>query len=176
MQQSLYAENMAIYFHMKAQNIPIIYSRRFRYNIEAGGDKMIDIRERLQKLMAERNLTIYSLAKKSSLSWHALKSLFDGTPNPTLSTLSMLCDGLGISLAQLFEEDAATFGRSARPSARRPAQSRHGQHIRMEQSSKIYAGFNFMMADGPAGLHITPGCRVSLCDHALLLMQGKITR
>lgn len=65
---------------------------------------MVNVRERLQALMDERGLNIYSLAKRSGLSWNTIKNIFSRKTNPTITTLSMLCDGLGITLAQFFEE------------------------------------------------------------------------
>ncbi len=69
---------------------------------------MIDIGARLQQLMDERGLTMYSLAKKSDLSWNTIKNFYAHQSKPTVTTLSMLCEGLGISLAQFFEEDERT--------------------------------------------------------------------
>lgn len=66
---------------------------------------MINVRERLQELMDERDLNMYALAKRSGLSWNTIKNIFSRTTNPTVTTLSMLCDGLGITLAQFFEEE-----------------------------------------------------------------------
>lgn len=65
---------------------------------------MINVRDRLQKLMDERDLNLYSLAKRSGLSWNTIKNIFSRSANPTVTTLSMICDGLGITLAQFFEE------------------------------------------------------------------------
>lgn len=69
-----------------------------------GGENMINIRDRLQRLMDERGLNMYSLAKRSGLSWNTIKNIFSRSTNPTVTTLSMLCDGLGITLAQFFDE------------------------------------------------------------------------
>lgn len=66
---------------------------------------MINVRERLQELMEERDLNMYSLAKRSGLSWNTIKNIFSRTTNLTVTTLSLLCEGLGITLAQFFEED-----------------------------------------------------------------------
>ena len=65
---------------------------------------MINIRDRLQRLMDERGLNMYSLAKRSGLSWNTIKNIFSRSTNPTVTTLSMLCDGLGITLVQFFDE------------------------------------------------------------------------
>ena len=68
---------------------------------------MIDVSLRLKQLMDERGLNMYSLSKHSNLSWNTIKNIFGRTTNPTVATLSQLCEGLGITLAQFFEEDNA---------------------------------------------------------------------
>ncbi len=68
---------------------------------------MIDVSLRLKQLMDERGLNMYSLSKRSNLSWNTIKNIFGRTTNPTVATLSQLCEGLGITLAQFFEEDNA---------------------------------------------------------------------
>lgn len=78
-----------------------------------GGDAMIDVRLRLMQLMDERGLNIYSLAKRSNISWNTIKNIFSRSTNPTVTTLSMICDGLGITLAQFFEEESDTAHLSA---------------------------------------------------------------
>ena len=78
-----------------------------------GGDAMIDVRLRLMQLMDERGLNIYSLAKRSNISWNTIKNIFSRSTNPTVTTLSMICDGLGITLAQFFEEESNTAHLSA---------------------------------------------------------------
>ena len=64
---------------------------------------MFDFRERLKVLMEERGMNIHSLAKKSGLSWNTIKNFFVRDTKPTVMTVSMLCDGLGITLAQFFD-------------------------------------------------------------------------
>ena len=67
----------------------------------------MDIRVRLQQLMDERGLNLYMLAKRSGLAWNTVKNIFSRSTNPTITTLSMICDGLGITLAQFFEDGEA---------------------------------------------------------------------
>ena len=69
-----------------------------------GGESMVNVRNRLKQLMDERDLNMYSLAKRSGLAWNTIKNIFSRSTNPTVTTLSMLCDGLGITLSQFFEE------------------------------------------------------------------------
>ena len=70
---------------------------------------MVNVRDRLKQLMDERDLNMYSLAKRSGLSWNTIKNIFSRSTNPTVTTLSMLCDGLGITLSQFFEEGNDNF-------------------------------------------------------------------
>lgn len=69
---------------------------------------MFDVGERLKQLMDERGLNMYALAKRSNLSWNTIKNFYTRQTKPTIATLSMLCDGLGITLAQFFETDGET--------------------------------------------------------------------
>ena len=69
---------------------------------------MIDVGERLKELMDERGLNMHSLAKKSGLSWNTIKNFYARKTKPTVTTISMLCDGLGITLAQFFDVEGET--------------------------------------------------------------------
>ena len=79
-------------------------SLRNLIQLSLGGESMVNVRDRLKQLMDEHDLNMYSLAKRSGLSWNTIKNIFSRSTNPTVTTLSMLCDGLGITLAQFFEE------------------------------------------------------------------------
>lgn len=65
----------------------------------------MNVPERLDALMKERNLTIYALAKASGLHWQTIKNLFSRTSNPSVATMACICNGLGITLSQFFAED-----------------------------------------------------------------------
>lgn len=73
--------------------------------------------ERLRELMEERGLNMYSLAKRSNLSWNTVKNIFSQKSKPTLTTLEMLCDGLGITLAQFFDTTDALVSFDKQPAA-----------------------------------------------------------
>lgn len=62
------------------------------------------ILNKLQTLMEERNWTYYRLAKESKLPLSTVRNLFNKPFQPSFSTLSRLCDGLGITLSQFFME------------------------------------------------------------------------
>ena len=66
---------------------------------------MIDVGERLKELMEARGLNMHALAKRSGLSWNTIKNFYTRKSIPTVTTISMLCDGLGITLAQFFDVD-----------------------------------------------------------------------
>lgn len=53
----------------------------------------MDFRRRLQRLMDERGLTMYSLSKKSNVTWNTIKNFFARDTKPTLPTIEMLCNG-----------------------------------------------------------------------------------
>lgn len=62
------------------------------------------ILNKLQTLMDERNWTYYRLAKESKLPLSTVRNLFSKPFQPSFSTLSRLCDGMGITLSQFFAE------------------------------------------------------------------------
>ena len=75
---------------------------------------MIDVGERLKELMEARGLNMHSLAKRSGLSWNTIKNFYSRKSIPTVTTISMLCDGLGITLAQFFDVTLLTVVRDLR--------------------------------------------------------------
>ena len=64
----------------------------------------MDIKQRLKDLMDERGLNMYTLAKRSNVSWNTIKNFYARDSKPTLTTIELLCNGLGITLAQFFDE------------------------------------------------------------------------
>ncbi len=67
---------------------------------------MVEFETRLKQLMDERGLNMYALSKRSGVSWNTIKNFFVRKTKPNIATLAMLCNGLEISMAQFFEEDA----------------------------------------------------------------------
>lgn len=61
----------------------------------------MDVKARLKSLMVERNWSYYRLAKESGVSWSTIRNMFARGTEPTVPTLEAICNGLGISLAQL---------------------------------------------------------------------------
>lgn len=73
----------------------------------------MDIKQRLKNLMDERGLNMYTLAKRSNVSWNTIKNFYARDSKPTLTTIELLCNGLGITLAQFFDEDGSSVSLTA---------------------------------------------------------------
>lgn len=65
----------------------------------------MDVKQRLQQLMDERGWTIYRFAKEAGMPWSTIRNVLKRGTEPSISTLEVLCKGLGISLAQFFDAD-----------------------------------------------------------------------
>ncbi len=64
------------------------------------------IKNRILKLCGERNITINKLATISALPPSSLKAILYGrSQNPKIITIKIICDGLGITLAEFFNTD-----------------------------------------------------------------------
>lgn len=62
------------------------------------------VKNRLLQLCGERNITINKLATLSALPPSSVKAILYGrSKNPKLLTIKMICDGLGITLAEFFD-------------------------------------------------------------------------
>ncbi len=61
----------------------------------------MDVRAKLLRLIHEKNWSYYRLAKESNMSWSTIRNMFERGTEPTLPTLEALCEGLGITLADL---------------------------------------------------------------------------
>lgn len=61
--------------------------------------------KKLQLLMAKRQLGIYELAEKASLSAASITSFFSGRRNPSPKSLGKLAYGLGVEVEELLEEE-----------------------------------------------------------------------
>ena len=65
-----------------------------------------ETRDRLLVLLEQRNLSIHALALRSGVAPSTIKNILYGkSRNPGVVTIKLLCDGLGISLAEFFEVD-----------------------------------------------------------------------
>ena len=68
----------------------------------------MDIACRIKQLMNERGMTIYTLAQRSGVSWNTIKNILVRESTTTVATLEQLCKGLGISVAQFFDDSGET--------------------------------------------------------------------
>lgn len=64
------------------------------------------IKEKINKILIENNLTINKLASISCLTQSTVDSLVNGkSHNPKLLTIVRICDGLGITLKEFFNDE-----------------------------------------------------------------------
>lgn len=68
-----------------------------------------DVVARIQELCASRSWSYYRLAKASGIPYSTLSTMLRKTNVPSIPSLSKICDGFGITLAQFFspEDEAA---------------------------------------------------------------------
>ena len=66
-------------------------------------DTVTAVKNRILSLCGERGLTINKLATLCALPPSSIKNILYGkSQNPKLLTIKMICDGLGITLAEFF--------------------------------------------------------------------------
>ena len=64
----------------------------------------MDTNEQLRLLLVERGWTEYRLAKQCGLSQSTITNIYRRNTVPSISTLDVICKGLGITLSQFFAE------------------------------------------------------------------------
>lgn len=64
----------------------------------------MDAKQRIRKLMQERQWSEYRLAIASGLSQSTVANIFNRNTTPSVATLEAICGGFGITLAQFFAE------------------------------------------------------------------------
>lgn len=63
------------------------------------------ISEKINKIIIDRDITINKLASISCLTQSTVESLINGkSKNPKLLTIVRICDGLGITLSEFFND------------------------------------------------------------------------
>lgn len=62
-----------------------------------------EIAARIRELCDERDINNYKLSKASGISMSALSHMFNRQTIPNVTTLIRICDGLGITLNELFD-------------------------------------------------------------------------
>lgn len=66
-------------------------------------DTYTTVKNRLLKLLDEKNMSIHKLATESAVAPSTIKNILYGKrQNPGIVTIKMLCDGLGITLIEFF--------------------------------------------------------------------------
>ena len=65
----------------------------------------MDVKERLQQLMDERQWTIYRVAKEADIPWSTVRNMFKRNTEPSIGTLESICRGMGMTLPQFFDLD-----------------------------------------------------------------------
>lgn len=65
----------------------------------------MDVIKRLNELRLERNMSVYRLAELSGMNQSTLANTFSRGTIPSLKHLELICETLGVTLAQFFTED-----------------------------------------------------------------------
>ncbi len=90
-------------------NSTLIYTLFYSviHNIIIGneGSIIMNIGERLRFLRKSKNISIYKISKETGISQNHISGIELGKRQPTIDTLSRLAKPLGITLAELFNED-----------------------------------------------------------------------
>lgn len=64
------------------------------------------VKMRLIRLCEEKHLSIHKLAMESAVPPSTVKNILYGkSKNPGIVTIKMLCDGMGISLPEFFDDE-----------------------------------------------------------------------
>lgn len=65
---------------------------------------ILDAKARITELMIRHGWSEYRLAKESGLSQSTISNMFSRNTMPSISTLEVICDAFGLTLAQFFSE------------------------------------------------------------------------
>lgn len=68
----------------------------------------MDILKKIDKLRIEKGWTLYKLAEESEITQSTLSNMFIRKTQPSITTLTNICNGLNISLSEFFAEEPAT--------------------------------------------------------------------
>ena len=77
------------------------------YNPDKECEAMI---EALKKLCQQKNMTPYAVAKEAGISSSTVSCIMNGRTKPQMYTVLLMCNVLGVTISQLFEESAGTSG------------------------------------------------------------------
>ncbi|MCH5156550.1 MAG: helix-turn-helix transcriptional regulator [Clostridiales bacterium] len=65
----------------------------------------MDVIQKLNKLRLERDMSVYRLAELSGINQSTLANTFSRGTVPSIKHLEIICQALGVTLAQFFTED-----------------------------------------------------------------------
>ena len=65
----------------------------------------MDVIAKLNKMRLERNMSVYRLAELSGLNQSTLANTFSRGTVPSVQNLEIICNTLGVTLAQFFTDD-----------------------------------------------------------------------
>lgn len=65
----------------------------------------MDVKQRIEDLLDEREWSLYKLAQEAGMSWSTLRNIMKKGTEPGISTLERICKALDITLAQFFNVD-----------------------------------------------------------------------
>ena len=73
--------------------------------ISVGRSDRMNIGDRLRSIRKNKKISIYQVSKETGISQNHISSVELGKRQPTIDTLARLAKPLGITLAELFNED-----------------------------------------------------------------------
>lgn len=69
----------------------------------------MNVLERINELRNSRGWSIYKLAEESGITQSTLANMFNRQTQPSISTLTALCEAFGITLSQFFDCESNDF-------------------------------------------------------------------
>lgn len=69
----------------------------------------MNVLERINELRISRGWSIYKLAEESGITQSTLANMFNRQTQPSISTLTSLCEAFGITLSQFFDSDSNNY-------------------------------------------------------------------
>ena len=68
----------------------------------------MDILEKIDKLRIEKGWSIYKLAEESMITQSTISNMFIRKTQPSIATLTSICNGLNVSLSEFFADEILT--------------------------------------------------------------------
>ena len=65
-------------------------------------DKVFETKQKIDKLRIEKGWTLYKLAEESEITQSTLSNMFIRKTQPSIATLTNICNGLNISLSEFY--------------------------------------------------------------------------